>query len=242
MESDRSTQGEGGDAPSSHATALSPFDVGTDAQLFVDRVLVHDSSQVAFTLHPAEKHPDNPVVQVDRPWEGWRLSAYGNVLFDEEEGVFKMWYMGHSPEYFEFPQVTKGGVSGGWRKDPQGRTPHITMYAVSQDGVNWEKPLVGTIPALKGERFGHNAVAQVMNASVIKDSADPDPGRRYKMICWVVAPQSIGGTTPLSRPTDSHGPSTAWSLSRRQGTLSPATMTRDAVSMWRSPSTNGGTI
>ena len=37
---------------------------------------------MGFTLHPAEKHPSNPVVRADRPWEGWRLEIYGNVIYD----------------------------------------------------------------------------------------------------------------------------------------------------------------
>ena len=37
--------------------SASPVDVGTDAQLFVDQVLVRSSANVSFTLHPARKHP-----------------------------------------------------------------------------------------------------------------------------------------------------------------------------------------
>ena len=39
---------------------LSPFNVGNQTQLFVDRVLVREATGVAFTLHPARKHPANP--------------------------------------------------------------------------------------------------------------------------------------------------------------------------------------
>jgi hypothetical protein len=49
----------------------SPFDVGSRAQLFIDQVLVRDTERVAFTLHPAEKHPKNPLVKADRPRERW---------------------------------------------------------------------------------------------------------------------------------------------------------------------------
>ena len=61
---------------------VSPFHVGAKAQLFVDRVLVREAQGVGFTLHRAEKHPSNPVVRADRPWEGWRLEIYGNVIAD----------------------------------------------------------------------------------------------------------------------------------------------------------------
>jgi hypothetical protein len=143
--------------------SASPVDVGTRAQLFVDRMLVHDSERVAFTLHPARKHPRNPLVRADRPWEGWRLEIYGNVIHDAEERLYKMWYIGDAPGYF-----------------PGGDNP--TCYAVSSDGLAWEKPLVGTVPAPSGVR--HNVLGFIHLPCVIKDTADPDPARRYKMITW----------------------------------------------------------
>src|SRR5215831_539030 len=108
---------------------LSPFDVGTAAQLFIDRTLVHDANGVTFTLHPARKHPANPLLKADQPWEGWRLVIDGGVLYDEDEKIFKLWYLACEPgpknDYFD-------GLYVG------------TCYATSKDGVRWDKPLVGT--------------------------------------------------------------------------------------------------
>src|SRR5579885_1329519 len=90
-------------APEAGATAYrspSPFDVGTRAQLFADRVLVRETAGISFTLHPAGKHPLNPLVKADRPWEGWRLEIYGNVIYDRRERRFKMWYLGEAPNYY----------------------------------------------------------------------------------------------------------------------------------------------
>ena len=72
----------------------SPFDIGNRAQLFIDQTLVAESDRISYTLHQAQKHPANPLIKADRPWEGWRLEIYGNVLYDEEEKIFKMWYLG----------------------------------------------------------------------------------------------------------------------------------------------------
>ncbi len=145
------------------AAGTSPFDVGGKAQLFVDKVLVRTSSGVAFTLHPAKTHPESPLITADKPWEGWRLEIYGSVIYDEEEQIFKMWYLAEPPGYF--------GCGA------------PTFYAVSGDGIHWEKPLVGTAKSPKVET--HNCVVGDAHlASVTKDTADPDPTRRYKMICW----------------------------------------------------------
>ena len=141
---------------------MSPFNVADKSQLFVDRVLVRETRDIAFTLHPARKHPDNPVVKADKPWEGWRLEIYGNVIHDDDENLFKMWYLGEENE--AFPN-------------------YAVYYATSSDGVHWEKPLVGTVHAAKYEK--HNVVAEgIILPCVIKDKADPDPARRYKLIGW----------------------------------------------------------
>ena len=151
-------------------TNVSPFDVGTAAQLFVDRLVVRDSQRVWFTQHQGRKHPGNPVLKPDRPWEGWRTEIFGSVLFDEEEGVFKMWYL---PEE---------GPGGSYFDDP-----NVTCYAVSRDGVEWQKPLVGTLKSKNGKP--HNAVAHIHQASVLKDPRDPDPARRFKCIGWSSQPR-----------------------------------------------------
>ncbi|MCA9419121.1 MAG: hypothetical protein KC917_22795, partial [Candidatus Omnitrophica bacterium] len=95
------------------------YDAGNKSQLFVDQFLVLDSENVAHTLHPARKHPNNPLVKADKPWEGWRLEIYGNVIYDEEEQLFKMWYLGEERDAFP---------------------DYALYYATSKDGVNWEKP------------------------------------------------------------------------------------------------------
>ncbi len=175
---------------SAHAVPASPFNVGSLAQLFVDRVLVREARGIAFTLHPAEKHPDNPLVVADRPWESWRLESYGTVLHDEDDGIFKMWYWSPS--------------SPGYAIGVEDVRQPLTLYATSEDGVKWEKPLVGTVPALRGDRFDHNVVATVLNANVIKDKDDPDPDRRYKMICYRSVPKQSSGYHTMVSPDGLH--------------------------------------
>ncbi len=161
------------------AETVSPFDVGDRAQLFVDKVLVRSAENVAFTLHPAEKHPDNPLLKAEKPWEGWRLEIYGSVLYDEDEKIFKMWYIGEAHDYYP---------------------SYATFIATSKDGIHWEKPLIGTVPDAKGNQT--NAVIdQCVLASVIKDNEDPDPARRYKAIVWL---QRTAGYHTMISPDGLH--------------------------------------
>jgi len=142
---------------------FSPLPIGTSAQLFAERSIVQDTERVWFTLHPGQKHARNPLIRADRDWEGWRIRTYGNGIFDEDEKVFKMWYLSYPPPgYF--------------------RPGSYTYYAVSKDGAEWEKPAVGTIESpILGLR--HNVVLAQEHANVIKDYAERDPSRRYKALC-----------------------------------------------------------
>jgi hypothetical protein len=154
----------------------SPYDVGNRAQLLIDRLLVRDSQAVAFTLHQGKKHPANPLLVADQTWEGWRLELFGSVLYEADEQLYKMWYIGESPE--DFPD-------------------YATLYATSRDGIAWEKPLVSTVASRRGGKT--NAVLDgYMLTSVIRDDADADPARRYKMICW--KQKAPGGYHALASP------------------------------------------
>lgn len=149
----------------------SPFDVENKAQLFVDQVLVRETEGAIFTLHPAQKHPGNPLIKADRPWESWRIELYGSVLYDPDEKIFKMWYQGETSPCFP---------------------NYVACYATSHDGVHWDKPLVSTAACATGQKT--NAVlAECILPGVIRDPGDPDPARRYKMICWIEKKPSEGG-------------------------------------------------
>ena len=155
------------------------INIGSKAQLFVDQMLVKSSEEITFILHSGQKHPANPLLKADQPWEGWRISIYGNVIFDEAQGKFRLWYT---------TDVTKD-------------FPNFSVcYAESQDGIRWNKPLIGTIDAARGGRQ-HNAVLNdALLPSVIKDDHDPDPQRRYKMVAYVHKDKPEGGPHTFTSP------------------------------------------
>ncbi|MBP86652.1 MAG: hypothetical protein CMJ64_08050 [Planctomycetaceae bacterium] len=143
--------------------AQSTLDIKDRAQLFVDKVLVRETERVWFTQHQGKKHPANPVLKPTRPWEGWLTYVYGDVIYDREEQIFKMWYLaGNKTDYFDHNT--------------------LTCYATSQDGIHWDKPEVGTIKSKNDKP--HNAVGTFKLPSIHKDVDETDPARRYKMICF----------------------------------------------------------
>ena len=113
---------------------------------------------------------------------------YGTVLHDA--GTFRMWYYachrGLNPDWSprQMQQVAKKpgwllGVQEGFEVY-QGPL----CYAESDDGIAWRKPALGQV-LFKGNRQ-NNALdlphTVVSGAAVIRDDADPDPARRYKMV------------------------------------------------------------
>jgi hypothetical protein len=156
-----------------------PVGIGGRTQLFVDQMLVRSSLGVSFRLHPGAKHPANPLIRADQPWEGWRLGLYGNVIHDLELKKFRMWYT--SDTSADFPNFA-------------------VCYAESDDGIQWRKPLIGTIDSATGNRR-HNAVLNEAHLpSVIKDASDPDPRRRYKMIAYIHKDKPAGGPHSFVSP------------------------------------------
>lgn len=106
--------------------------------------------------HLARKHPANPVLYPETPLETEEFLPCatpkdGGVWWDPQEKIFKMWY------------------EAGWC----GRL----AYAVSKDGINWERPELDAYPPtnrLDIDLFGDSG-------AVVLDRDSADPGQRYKM-------------------------------------------------------------
>ena len=148
-----------------------PPNIGTKKELFVDDYLIAEQRDVEIVLNPGKKHPGNPIFRVEKPWEGWRTYLYGTVLFDEDDGLFKMWYI----------------VVG---------TRAFTCYATSKDGIHWDRPVLA-LPKLRKYGEGSNIVGRFHMANVMKDKSDPDPARRWKMICY--DPRRLPGVDPKDK-------------------------------------------
>lgn len=132
--------------------ALIPIDVGR--QLLVDDFLVAETD-LRRVWHTPDYHPASPVLRPDRTWERQgRPSAMvfsDGVWYDPQARLFKLWYT--APEH-----------TG-------------TCYAVSQDGIHWEKPDLDIKP-------GTNLVLEAPRDSVTVwlDHEERDPQQRYKLM------------------------------------------------------------
>lgn len=94
-------------APGASAT---PIVLGANHELFLDDYLIASMENVTRRVCPARKHPANPLLWPEEPWEGSVALIYGSITRDD--GKYRMWYLSGI------------GVS----------------YAESDDGIAWHKP------------------------------------------------------------------------------------------------------
>lgn len=147
--------------------------------LWADKLLVLDSRVIERAenarLVPGKvmKHAGNPLFQADKPWENSLNNLYPNVIWDEEERVFKMWYKCVLVDKEIIAQMDGPGTvhDVGW----------YLLYATSKDGIAWEKPALG-LHAFGGSNATNIVARDCPNVGVFKDLREADPARRYKLV------------------------------------------------------------
>jgi hypothetical protein len=118
-------------------------------------------------LHPAQRHPANPLVSPTLPWEvaiGWT-----SIWHDPTTGKYQLWYQAFADDR---AQKRSHGC--------------VVCYAESDDGIHFTKPELdlfsfNDVPRTNIVLIGSGGYSYRYSNSVVVDPADPDPGRRYKM-------------------------------------------------------------
>jgi hypothetical protein len=156
-----------------------PLRIGSEPQLLIDDGFIEDRWRLNRELQCPSKHVRNPVLIRNRPWEG-DLLTYHSVLWDKEYGKFRIWY-------------TVSGSVDSHLYD----TRTAMCYAESDDGIEWEKPLMDfnsteehakTNILYRGSHREDPARYGVVASQVFKDEVEPDLNRRHKMICYESRP------------------------------------------------------
>ena len=168
-----------------------PVNIGTKKQLFLDELLVESKKGVTLTFNPPYLPTENLVPQ-DKPWEKVRVGAYSCV--QEYNGAYHLWYASYGGT-----EVESSPTLG----------PRFECYAVSTDGIHWEKPNLGVIP-FRGSK-DTNIVRGFNFGQTFIDPFD-DASRRFKTIQyqsptrgwdgWPPASKVRGGNTYLSYSSD----------------------------------------
>ena len=170
--------------------------------LLLDSRVIERVENAVLRVGTVTKHPANPLIRDELPWETEAGNMYPNVVFDETEQLFKMWYETMNSPIMEgqavwinditpgsqaFDQfgetVVRPGASGRkWRvmKENLSQGNCTLLYAVSKDGIRWEKPALD-VYRYKGKPT-NIVVLRTHGTGVFRDAHEPDPNRRYKMI------------------------------------------------------------
>jgi len=152
--------------------------------LFIDDHDVEAIDNLARKLHQPEKFPGNVAVRPEHRWENCAIQIRTTPAWDPDEKRFKMIYLAAAESADpEIKLDVTGAPAGG---------ESFYCYAVSADGVNWEKPSLGLhdYRALKwnGAPIGREnnilPSARGMLLGPIRDPHEADPGRRFKGLAY----------------------------------------------------------
>jgi hypothetical protein len=152
----------------------------TDRFLLLDNRIVERTHNAQLTIGKVQKAPHNPLFAEDQPWEPRFDNLYPNVVYDQEEEMYTCWYSPFltDPGSLQVPPDQRDRV-----KYPAGRAGKREMgvcYAVSREGIIWEKPSM-FLHKWKGKPS--NIVDRgAHGAGIFKDIHERDPARRYKMM------------------------------------------------------------
>ena len=117
------------------------LDTGNQKQLFLDRSSYADRWDVVARVNQPAKHPANPIVVPDQPWE-FKIGL-PNVLYDEQDQIFRMWYANYDRNVKRTGKNDEGDTLRHYE-----RYTYMISYAESKDGVHWNKPLFDLVPYL----------------------------------------------------------------------------------------------
>ena len=147
--------------------------------MFLDDLHISRTVGLTHLAHRAVKHPQNPLMRREHPWEATRMQLYGHcVMYDPGAHKFRMYYLAQPLESMQTWVRINGEHKPGVATAP--------AYAESADGVHWTRPMLGQCSYNDIEEtnlldlmLGQNALATVAH-----DPRDPEPSRRYKMLYW----------------------------------------------------------
>jgi len=155
-----------------------------DRFLLLDSRIVERTTNAKLAVGKVQKSRHNPLFAEDKPWEPRFDNLYANVIYDEQKKLYKCWYSPFIIDESTTNTPPEDRVNGGkfrYMGDHTGRRREMGIcYAVSRDGIRWEKPSLGLVE-FRGNKENNIVWRGPHGAGVFKDFYDPDPKRRYKM-------------------------------------------------------------
>lgn len=145
----------------------------TKSQLFLDDTWVDDAQRLVRLWHKARIYPE-PVLRPEKPWEDRQVCMHGAVFTLGKE--WRMYYVAYNP--------------------PE---PEMVCVALSEDGVHWDRPVVGEIE-YRGSK--ENNIVYLLNSEYDDFSSvcyDPEDGEHPFKMAWYATGQPGGIRGALSK-------------------------------------------
>jgi len=145
------------------------LDIGSDKQVFVDDLVIESVENICRTWHQPVQASDSPVIIKDKPWEHIAYFTFNGsrVIRDPKDGLFKCIYQTweHSPRVGD---------------SPLGTNAHHLLYAESEDGIHWRKPLFD-LHQVNGEPT-NVVIPNALGISYVLNPHERDESQRFKAI------------------------------------------------------------
>jgi hypothetical protein len=146
--------------------------------LLLDSRIIEEVTNAKLEVGTVVKHAANPLFEEEKEWEMRFDNLYGNVIFDDEQEIYRCWY---SPFIVDSSSTGMTIEERSRRyRTPKNREMAI-CYATSKDGISWEKPELGLVE-YKGSKQNNIVWRGPHGAGLFKDLQEEDPGKRYKVI------------------------------------------------------------
>ena len=103
-------------------------------ELFIDDHIVEAIDNLARKLHQPHKFRHNVVLRAEHRWENSGVMLWTTPAWVPEESIFKTLYYEMAASGDKTVKLDVTGAPIGGRS--------FSCYATSEDGVNWEKPML----------------------------------------------------------------------------------------------------
>lgn len=147
--------------------------------LLLDDRIIEQAENAELTLGQISKHPSNPLMVEDQPWEQRFDNLYPNIVFDPQDGTFRSW---HGTLVIDHSARGKSPEERKQRYRPPKDRETSLCYAESQDGLHWKKPTLGFIE-YEGSKQNNILARGPHGVGVFEDPHDANPDRRFKQFC-----------------------------------------------------------
>jgi hypothetical protein len=160
----------------------------TTKYLFLDSGIIngHHCDNVEIHVNPIQKDQENnPLFKEEffanppKKWEPRYDNGYPNVFYDKYEDIYRCYYttclVDHhsaSTDLNERPEI---------QYQPSSTRVVGFCYAVSKDGVHWEKPNLGLVE-FNGSKDNNIIFRNAHGSCVFLDEEEQDPKKRYKLL------------------------------------------------------------